>query len=56
MLSQESVIPGALLTYMEGLKTHDIGLIRCTFTEHIQFVTPAKTMRKRQILGFLATF
>ena len=54
MVPQDSVIPEALLRYMEGLKTHDVALIGSSFADDIQFVTPVKTMGKEQILAFLA--
>ncbi|MCZ6671452.1 MAG: ester cyclase [Verrucomicrobia bacterium] len=54
MIPQESVLPRALLTYIEGLKTRDVDLIGSTFADDIRFVTPAKTMRREEILEFLA--
>lgn len=54
MKQQEPEIPEALLTYMEGLKTHNLALIGSTFDEDIRFVTPVKTMRCEQILDFLS--
>jgi hypothetical protein len=39
---------------MEGLKTHDIELIGSTFANDIRFVTPAKIMKRDQILDFLS--
>ena len=54
MLRQESVIPSALLTYIEGLKSHNVELIGSTFAEEIQFITPVKSMDKNQILEFLS--
>lgn len=54
MLPEESTIPEALLSYIEGLKTHDIDRIASTFSDDICFVTPVRTMRKEQILGFLS--
>ena len=39
---------------MEGLKTHNLDLIASTFADHIQFVTPTRTIRREQILDFLA--
>ncbi len=46
-------IPEALQTYIAGLKTHDIGKIGSSFSDDIVFVTPAKTMHRREILDFL---
>jgi predicted ester cyclase len=54
MFPQESVIPEALISYIAGLKTHDVELIGSTFADDIEFVTSAKTMKKEQILDFLA--
>ena len=54
MLPVESVIPKALLTYMAGLKAHDVDLIASTFADKIQFVTPTKILGHDQILEFLA--
>jgi hypothetical protein len=53
MLPEESNIPSALLNYIEGLKAHDISLIGSTFASDIQFVTPGKTMGRKEILEFL---
>ena len=54
MVPQDTVIPEALLTYMEDLKTHDLDLIGSTFAHYIRFVTPTRTIRREQILDFLA--
>ena len=53
MVPQDTVIPEALLTYMEGLKTHDIDLIGSTFADYIRFVTPVWTAGREQVLDFL---
>ena len=47
-------IPAALVDYMRGLAEHDIPLIGSTFSDGVQFVTPAKTMVKHEILEFLS--
>lgn len=52
-MPEETVLPEALLDYMEGLKRHDLGLIASTFSRHIRFVTPVKIMKRAQILAFL---
>ena len=39
---------------MEGLKQHDVQMIGSTLADEIQFVTPARTMGKDEILAFLA--
>ena len=39
---------------MEGLKGHDLDKIASSFAEEIVFVTPARTMRREEILAFLA--
>ena len=53
MVPQDTVIPEALLTYMEGLKTHDLDLIGSTFADYIRFVTPVWTAGREQVLDFL---
>jgi hypothetical protein len=45
--------PAALLVYMEGLRTHDIGLISRALADTLRFVTPVRTMDKAQTLAFL---
>ena len=47
-------IPVALELYMEGLRTHDIEKIGKSFAEEIQFITPARTMGRDDILAFLS--
>ena len=45
--------PAALLTYMDGLRTHDIIKIGSTFAKDLRFVTPVRSMNARQTLIFL---
>lgn len=45
--------PAALLTYMDGLRQHDIEKIGSTFSDDIHFVTPVRQMDKQQTLAFL---
>ncbi|NIP98793.1 MAG: nuclear transport factor 2 family protein [Akkermansiaceae bacterium] len=47
-------VPAALSTYMEGLKTHDLDKIASSFADGVVFVTPARTMKRDEILAFLA--
>ena len=47
-------IPPALVTYMKGLKAHDVAMIGSSLAEDVQFITPARTMAKPAILDFLA--
>lgn len=47
-------LPAPLATYIEGLRTHDLALIDSSFSPDTIFVTPAKTMRRAEILAFLA--
>lgn len=54
MEPQETLIPGGLLDYMEGLKTHDVTRIASTLADDIRFVTPARTMGREEVLAFLA--
>jgi len=54
MLPVETIIPDALSKYIEGLKAHDVKQIGFTLADSIQFVTPARTMGKDEILAFLA--
>lgn len=46
-------IPPALDLYMNGLRTHDIGLIASSFAPGIRFVTPVRTMERDETLAFL---
>lgn len=46
-------LPRPLADYIEGLRTHDIGLIASSFSAETVFVTPVKTMRREEILEFL---
>lgn len=46
-------IPAPLLLYMEGLRNHDLEMIRHSFCDGIQFVTPERTMEREEILAFL---
>jgi hypothetical protein len=54
MVSNESMIPSALWTYIEGLRSHDIEKIASTLADDVRFVTPAKTMEKQEIVAFLS--
>lgn len=46
-------LPSPLATYIEGLRTHDIARIASSFSPDTIFVTPARTMRPKEILEFL---
>ena len=45
--------PAPLLTYMEGLRRHDIAMIASSFAPDLRFVTPVRTMDSTQTLAFL---
>ena len=45
--------PASLLTYMQGLKAHDIKMIGSSLLDELKFVTPVRTMDKRETLEFL---
>lgn len=49
-----NTVPASLLTYMDGLREHDIEKIGSTFADDIRFVTPVRQMDKDQTLAFLA--
>lgn len=48
-----SQLPIPLARYIKGLSSHDIPLIASSFSVDTIFVTPAKTMRRDEILEFL---
>ena len=47
-------LPSALVTYIAGLKAHEVEMIGASLAGEVQFVTPAKKMDKPVILEFLA--
>lgn len=47
-------IPGCLLTYMDGLREHDVDKIASALADDVRFVTPVRSMDKQQTLAFLA--
>ncbi len=47
-------VPACLLTYMDGLREHDVDKIASTLAENAQFVTPVRSMDKQQTLAFLS--
>jgi len=49
-----TVPPSGLLTYMEGLRRHDIAMIGSTFAPELRFVTPVRSMDTVQTLAFLS--
>jgi hypothetical protein len=46
--------PAALLAYMDGLRSHDVGVIGRALSDTVRFVTPVRAMDKAQTLAFLA--
>ena len=46
-------VPPALLTYINGLKTHDVDKIAGTVADDLMFVTPTATLNKDQFLRML---
>lgn len=53
VLEDERKLPSQLQLYVSGLRTHDIEKIGASFSDAIQFITPAKTMGREEILEFL---
>ena len=47
-------IPAAILDYIEGLKSHDIGRIAASFAEDLCFVSATRMLDKVQFLKMLA--
>ncbi len=45
--------PASLLSYMEGLRTHDVARIASTFAADLRFVTPVRSMTATETLAFL---
>lgn len=45
--------PAPLLTYMDGLRAHDVAKIGSSFAPDCRFVTPVRTMDNAQTLAFL---
>lgn len=48
-----TAIPTVLESYIEGLKAHDVDRIAATVSDDLAFVTPARTLDKRQFLAML---
>jgi len=48
-----TAIPAVIEDYVEGLKTHDVAKIGATVADGLAFVTPRKTMDKREFLAFI---
>src|SRR5262249_53476735 len=46
-------IPAVLHTYIAGLQAHDVDTIAGTVSDHLAFVTPARTLDKAQFLQML---
>ena len=46
-------VPPVIEMYIEGLKSHDVGLIATTVADDLAFVTAARTIGKAQFLDFL---
>lgn len=46
-------LPPALDLYVAGLQSHDLEKIAHSFAGEIVFVTPARTMKREEILAFL---
>jgi predicted ester cyclase len=46
-------VPPILLTYIDGLKAHDVGKIATTVADDLRFVTPTATVNKERFLAFL---
>lgn len=46
-------IPPVLLTYINGLETHDVAKIASTVADDLRFVTPTAVVDKERFLSFL---
>lgn len=46
-------VPPILMSYIAGLKAHDVAAIGRTVAAELRFVTPVRTMGKPQFLDFL---
>lgn len=46
-------IPPVLLTYINGLETHDVAKIASTVADDLRFVTPTAIVDKERFLSFL---
>jgi len=46
-------IPPVLLTYIEGLKAHDVPRIEATVADNLQFVSANRTLNKSEFLKML---
>jgi len=46
-------IPPVLLTYIAGLKAHDVPTIASTVADDLRFITPAAAINKERFLSFL---
>jgi len=48
-----NTLPPVLLSYIAGLKTHDVEKIATTVSEDLRFITQASTVNKGRFLSFL---
>lgn len=48
-----TTIPSVLLTYINGLETHDVAKIGSTVADDLRFVTPTDIVDKERFLSFL---
>lgn len=46
-------IPGAIASYVEGLKQHHVATVAATVADDLRFVTTRKVMNKPEFLAFL---
>ena len=46
-------LPPILLTYIAGLKAHDVTMIASTVSDDLRFITPSATIGKDRFLSFL---
>jgi predicted ester cyclase len=46
-------IPGVMVSYIQGLKTHDVDRIAASVADDLAFVTPSRTLNKEQFLAML---
>ncbi len=48
------VVPPVLLSYVQGLRTHDVGLIASTVSDRLRFVGATRSLDRSQFLAFIA--
>ena len=50
-----NLLPPVLLSYVEGLKTHDLARIADTLAEDVEIVLALRTLKKQSFLNYLTT-